>query len=70
MVGDPAIPTMDALAGATAARTSTAEHQVQKGDVLLDEVIVKALGESLIIKKWRNDTESGEHFAVLSGDRG
>ena len=66
VVGDPTIQTLDALAGSTVARTSTAEHHAQKGDVLLDEATVNVFGESLTIKEWRYDSESGERFAVVT----
>ena len=53
VVGDPTIQFMDTLAGATVARTSTAEHHAQKGDVILDEATVNALGKALTVKEWR-----------------
>ncbi len=66
VVGDPTINYIDALTGATVARTSTAEHLTNKGEVLLDEATVNGLGSALTIKEWRSDTESGERFAVAS----
>ena len=69
-VGDPSIHYIDALAGATVARTSTAEHLAQKGDVLADEATVNALGKSLTIKEWRDDHDSGERFAVVIREMG
>ncbi len=64
VVGDPTIHYIDALAGATVARTSTAEHLSQKGDVLVDEATVNVLGSALTIQEWRDDHESHERFAV------
>lgn len=66
IVGDPAIQTMDALVGATVARTSTAKDQAQEGEVLLDAATVRALGKLLTIKEWRGDLESGERFAAAA----
>ncbi len=66
VVGDPTIQVLDALAGATVSRTSTAEHHAQKGEVLLDEATVNALGDALTIKEWRTDLDSGERFGVAS----
>lgn len=66
VVGDSTIQYLDALAGATVARTSTAEHLANKGDVLLDEVTANTLGKSLTVKEWRIDAESGERFAVAT----
>ncbi|MBK9053480.1 MAG: adenylate/guanylate cyclase domain-containing protein, partial [Chloroflexi bacterium] len=64
VVGDPAIHSVDVLAGATVIRTATAEHLANKGEVLVDEATVDALGPSLILQEWRLDRESGERFAV------
>ena len=66
VVGDPTINYLDALAGATVARTATAEHHAQRGDVILDEATVNALGDSLTIHEWRSDAERGERFAVVT----
>jgi class 3 adenylate cyclase/predicted ATPase len=66
VVGDPEIQKLDALAGATVARTATAEHHAQRGDVLLDEASLNALGDSLTIKEWREDGETKERFAAIS----
>ena len=66
VVGDPTINYLDALAGATVARTSTAEHHAQRGDVILDEATVNALGAPLTIHEWRSDAERGERFAVVT----
>jgi len=52
VVGDPTINYLDALAGATVARTSTAEHHAQSGDVILNKPTVNTLGEVLTIKEW------------------
>jgi class 3 adenylate cyclase/predicted ATPase len=66
IVGDPDIHLMDALAGATIARTALAEHQAQKGEVLIDSATVETLGEGLDIRGWREDDESHERFAVVA----
>ncbi|MCX6081920.1 MAG: AAA family ATPase, partial [Chloroflexi bacterium] len=64
VVGDPAIQTLDVLAGATVARTSTGEHLAQRGEILLDEATVNVLGQKLTIKEWRTDHDSNQRFAV------
>jgi len=64
-VGDPEIHYLDALAGVTVVRTSTAEQLAQKDEVLLDEATVQALGVELAVRKWLTDT-SDERFAVLT----
>jgi predicted ATPase/class 3 adenylate cyclase len=65
VVGDPNIHWMDALAGATIARTALAEHLTQKGEILLDAATAETLSEAATIREWRLDPETGEHFAVL-----
>jgi class 3 adenylate cyclase/tetratricopeptide (TPR) repeat protein len=70
VVGDPSIHYMDALAGATVTRTSTAEHLANKGNVLVDESTVDLLGESLTIQEWRTDEETNERFALVREFRG
>jgi len=71
VVGDPAVHFLDALAGATVTRTSTAEHLARPGEVLLDESTAHTLSDALTIREWRTDAESGARFAVgarLQGD--
>lgn len=65
-VGDPEIRRLDALAGRTVTRTSTAERHAQKSEVLLDEASVNALGDTLTIQEWRTDEDTLERFAVVS----
>jgi adenylate cyclase len=66
VVGDPTIHYLDTLAGTIVARTSAADHWAIKGEVLLDEVTVKALEEALTIQAWRDDQASPERFAVVT----
>ena len=63
VVGDPGINYIDALAGATVARTSTGEHLAGRGEILVDEATAKSLGEFLSAREWRM-AEGGEKFAV------
>ncbi|MBL0345681.1 AAA family ATPase [Candidatus Villigracilis affinis] len=64
VVGDPTIHYLDALAGATVMRTAVGEHLANKGDVLVDEATVQALGNAVVVKEWRSD-ENGERFALV-----
>jgi adenylate cyclase len=68
VVGDEEIQWIDALAGATVARTAYGEHLASRGDVLIDEGTANALGEKIKILEWREDNESKEKFAVI-GDQ-
>ena len=63
VVGDPDIHYIDALAGATVARTSTGEHLAGKGEILVDDATATALADGLATKEWRT-AEGGERFAV------
>ncbi|HMB21930.1 MAG TPA: tetratricopeptide repeat protein [Anaerolineales bacterium] len=65
IVGDPNIHLMDALAGATIARTALAEHLTQKGEILLDAATTEELSEGITIQEWRLDPETQERFTVL-----
>ena len=63
VVGDETIQRLDVLAGATIARTAIGEHLAAKGEVLVEEMTAKYLGDSLLVKEWREDGE--ERFAVV-----
>jgi class 3 adenylate cyclase len=64
-VGDPQVHYLDTLAGETVARTATAEHLAQKGEVLLDEATVQALGGAAVVREWRTENNA-QRFAVLA----
>ena len=66
VVGDPEIQELDVLAGVIVERASTAEHYAVRGDVVIDEATANALGDSLVINEWREDSDSKERFAVVS----
>jgi class 3 adenylate cyclase/tetratricopeptide (TPR) repeat protein len=66
-VGDPNIQLIDALAGATVARTALAEHLTHPGEVLVDAATAEMLGDALQFTEWRVDVETGERFAVVAG---
>jgi len=66
VVGSEVIQRIDILAGVTVARTATGEHLTAEGEVLVDEVTANVLGDSVVIKEWREDNENGDRFAVIS----
>jgi adenylate cyclase len=66
LVGDPEIQRMDVLAGATLDRMAAGEHQAGRGEVIVEEDTVTRLGEQVKVAEWREDTETGESFAVVS----
>ena len=65
LIGDPTIQLVDTLAGETIYRLDIGEHHAQRGEVLLDQPTVAALGEQIQALEWREDSESGEGFAVV-----
>ena len=66
LIGDPTIQRVDALAGQTLYRLASGEHLAERGEVLLDEAAVSALGGQLHVVGWRHDLESGERFAAVN----
>jgi len=66
LIGDPTIQLVDALAGETLYRLATAEHLTERGEIVLDQPAVTALGYNVQVLEWREDTESGERFAVMN----
>ena len=66
IVGDPSYLLLDVMAGQTLHRLAEAEHQAEKGDVIVDALIAQTLGETLKISQWRTDQASGEAYALVS----
>ena len=69
LVGDPAIQTIDVLAGDTIQRMAGAEHVAGRGVVVIDEATAAALGLPAEPDEWRADPDDGARFAVLRGLR-
>jgi len=67
VVGDPQIQIIDVLAGATLDRLAQAEHQAQKGEVVLEPSAVTSLGDQVQFVTWRRDDETGERFGIVGG---
>jgi len=66
LIGDPTIQLVDTLAGETLYRLATGEHHAQRGEVLLDQPAVSTLGDQIKVSEWREDSGSGERFAVVN----
>jgi class 3 adenylate cyclase/tetratricopeptide (TPR) repeat protein len=62
-VGEPAVQLIDALAGATIARTGAGERLAQRGEVLVDEATAARLGDQLRIGEWRG--AGSERYGVV-----
>jgi adenylate cyclase len=67
LVGDPEIQMMDVLAGATLDRMAAAEHQAERGEVLVEAGVISQLCEQAEIADWREDVETGDRYAVVAG---
>ena len=65
VVGDPKVQIIDVLAGLTLHRLAEAEHQAEKGDVVLDEATAVSLAEKIQIATWRKDEETKHQYAVV-----
>ena len=66
VVGDPQIHYVDTLAGAVVSRAAAGEQLTNKGELLLDKATFKLLGTALTVAKWREDSATGERFAVIA----
>ena len=64
-VGDPNIQLIDSLAGQTISRLSTAERLAQRGEILLDEQTLEAIGENASVHEKHKDEDISEDFFVL-----
>lgn len=65
VVGDPAIQLIDVLAGALIDDLADAEHHAEKGEVVLDESALIALGDRVRISGRREDPDRGRAFGVV-----
>ena len=65
LIGDPTIQLIDTVAGRTIARMIEGEHLANRGDLLLDEATVAALGEHLTIAEWRQEEGQADRFALV-----
>ncbi|MBN1887936.1 MAG: tetratricopeptide repeat protein, partial [Thermoflexales bacterium] len=67
LAGNPQIHNFEALAGDTLVRMAAAEHQAQKGDVVVSQEVADNLGDGLVVAEWRDEEETGRSFAVVKG---
>ena len=66
MLGDPKIQYIDAMAGDTLNRMAEAEHQAEKGEVVVGLDIIARIGEQLDIVAWRG-SDPANQFGVVGG---
>lgn len=67
LVGDPASRVLDALAGETLVRLAAAEHQAEKGEVIVDATTLTTVGNPLQVAETRLDPETRQSFYVVGG---
>src|SRR5688572_12095349 len=57
---------IDTLAGATLDRMAAAEHQAEKGEVVLGPEVIEQIGDKVRIAEWRDDPETGQRYGVVA----
>ena len=65
LVGDPQSRVIDALAGATLERLAAAEHEANRGEVILAPCAIEALADQVEIREIR-EADDGRRFCVIS----
>lgn len=65
LIGNPSVQLIEVLAGKTLDRLVEAEHEAQKGEVILDEGTIDNLGPRVKIKAWRQSPTSGARLGVV-----
>ena len=66
LVGDPAVQRMDVLAGRLIDQLADAEHHAHRGEVVLADSALAALGDRAEIGEERVDERSGRRFGLLA----
>jgi DNA-binding response OmpR family regulator/predicted metal-dependent HD superfamily phosphohydrolase len=67
LVGDPDIQNVEVIAGRTLDHLADAEHQANRGEVVVTAEILEQAGNQLMVSEWRVDHETGQRFAVVAG---
>jgi class 3 adenylate cyclase/tetratricopeptide (TPR) repeat protein len=65
LVGDPNVQRMDVLAGRLIDELAGAEHQAQKGEVVLDRSALESLGDRVGIREVRVEEDGWREFGVV-----
>jgi class 3 adenylate cyclase len=66
VAGDPEIQVIDTLAGKTIARLAKAEQLAHKGEIIVDEATLWAIGDNAKMGEQRNDAGTFESFTILT----
>jgi DNA-binding response OmpR family regulator/predicted metal-dependent HD superfamily phosphohydrolase len=67
LVGNPAIQTIEVIAGRTLDLLALAEHQANRGEVLVHAGVMELARGQIMAAEWRVDAETGERFCVVDG---
>ncbi len=67
LVGEPGVRVIDVLAGATLVRLANAEHQAKRGETVVDEATLAALGNVVIVNERRYDAGYDQTVGVVTG---
>ena len=65
LVGDPSVQRIDVLAGRLIDELAGAEHQAQKGEVVLDRSALESLGDRVEIREMRVEEDGWREFGVV-----
>ena len=65
-IGDPGYHYVDSLVGPTITRLALAEHLAGKGEVVVDEATMQALGDTLAVSEWRPHRALNTRFGVVA----
>jgi class 3 adenylate cyclase len=65
LVGEPRIQSIEILAGSIMDRVAAAEHQAQRGEIVVAAEVSELLAPRLRVRAWR--AEGGQRFAVIGG---
>lgn len=65
LIGNPSVQLIDVLAGKTLDRLVEAEHEAEKGEVILDEATLDNLGSRVRLKTFRQSPLTGAQLGVV-----
>ena len=65
LVGVPKVQIFDVITGKMIDTLATAEHQAEKGEVLIDQATADNLEGKVLLDSWRQDQVSGQRFALV-----
>jgi CheY-like chemotaxis protein/class 3 adenylate cyclase/predicted metal-dependent HD superfamily phosphohydrolase len=66
LVGDPSIQNLEVIAGQTLDRLAEAEHQANRGEVVVQAGVAEGEADKLVVAEWRGGAEAGDRVAVVS----